>query len=40
MCISLFREHSGRKNDMNTKEYATIRNDTLEMENGLMGLGI
>ena len=33
----LFREHSGRTNDMDTKEYATFRYDTVEVENGLNG---
>ena len=33
--ISLFREHAGRTNDINTIEYATFRCDTVEVENGL-----
>ena len=33
--ISLFRERSGRTNDMGTIEYATFRYDTAEVENGL-----
>ena len=33
--ISLFRERSGRNNDMGTIEYATFRYDTAEVENGL-----
>ena len=33
--ISLFREHFGRTDDMDTKEYATFRYDTIEVENGL-----
>ena len=33
--ISLFREHSGRTNDMDTIEFATFRYDTVEVENGL-----
>ena len=31
----MFREHSGRTNDMGTIEYATFRYDTVEVENGL-----
>ena len=34
-CISLFREHSDRTNDIDTVEYATFRNDTVEVENSL-----
>ena len=34
--ISLFREHSGRTNDMDTIEYATFRYDTAEVKNGLL----
>ena len=34
IAISLFREHSGRTNDMDTIEYATFRY-TIEVENGL-----
>ena len=33
--ISLFREHSGRTNDMDIIEYATFRYYTVEVENGL-----
>ena len=33
--ISLFLEHSGRTNNMDTIEYATFRNGTVEVENGL-----
>ena len=36
--ISLFCEHSGRTNDMDTKEYPTFCNDTVGMENGLKPL--
>ena len=31
----MFREHSGKTNDMDTIEYATFRYDTIEVENGL-----
>ena len=31
----MFREHSGRTNDMDTIEFATFRYDTVEAENGL-----
>jgi hypothetical protein len=31
----LFREHSGRTNDFEIKEYATARYDNFEVENGL-----
>ena len=30
-----FCEHSGRTNDMDTKEYPTFRYDTVEVENSL-----
>lgn len=30
--ISLFRGHSGRSNDMDPKEYATFRYETVEVE--------
>ena len=33
--ISLFREHSGRTNDMDIIEYGTFRYDTVEVENDL-----
>ena len=36
--ISLFREHSGRTNDMDTILYATFRYDMVEVENGLKDL--
>ena len=36
--ISLFCEHSGRTNDMDTKEYPTFCYDTVGMENGLKPL--
>ena len=32
---SLFHEHSDRTNDMDTKENATVRYNTFEVENGL-----
>ena len=35
---SLFCEHSGRTNDMDTKEYPTFCYDTVGMENGLKPL--
>ena len=35
VAISLFREHAGRTNDINTIEYATFGCDTVEVENGL-----
>ena len=31
----MFREHSGRTNDMDTIKYATFRYDTVEVENWL-----
>ena len=31
----MFREHSGRTNDMDTIEYATFSCDTVKVENGL-----
>ena len=33
--MSLFREHSGRTDDMDTTEHATFRYDTVEVEYGL-----
>ena len=32
----MFREHSGRTNDMDTIEPATFRYDTVEVENSLI----
>ena len=33
--VSLFREYSGRNNDMNTTEYVEFRDHTVKVENGL-----
>ena len=35
--VSMFREHLGRTNDMDTMEYAASRYDTVEVKNGLYG---
>ena len=34
----MFHEHTDRTNDMDRKENATVRYDTLEVENGLYSL--
>ena len=34
-CNSLFPDHPDRTNDFETKEYAPVRYDTFEVENGL-----
>ena len=35
--VLMFREHLGRTNDMDTREYSAFRYDTVEVKNGLYG---